>query len=278
CDTKGVGCGFGHDNAGQGAGMSNGRAVLYSNTAGDPDSSSGMRTFTDLTTDDQDTPAPWCAYQQYEAAFGFPLACRRASNSIHPDQHAIVVNPGNPTQIFEGSDGGIISTSGTFANISSQCDETGRDVITGGPVTGSDNVGCKRLLSRVPVELAHIDKKLSSTSQFINGDGGNAVFDAAHPNWMANEFTSGAADVSFDNGDPESWFIGDGQVRRSGEGPSFYWPQVGDPNPVPGTHPIYEGARHVWRSWAFNGGHPHTSGPQDTSPDIAYMQANCPEF
>jgi len=315
CDTKGVGCGFGHDNAGQGAGMSNGRAVLYSNTAGDPDSSSGMRTFTDLTTDDQDTPAPWCAYQQYEAAFGFPLACRRASNSIHPDQHAIVVNPGNPTQIFEGSDGGIISTSGTFANISSQCDETGRDVITGGPVTGSDNVGCKRLLSRVPVELAHIDKKLSSTIQFINvaidpfdscrvlggtqdngtwsninhcdrntfsqviyGDGGNAVFDAAHPNWMANEFTSGAADVSFDNGDPESWFVGDGQVRRSGEGPSFYWPQVGDPNPVPGTHPIYEGARHVWRSWAFNGGHPHTSGPQDTSPDIAYMQANCPEF
>jgi hypothetical protein len=182
-------------------------------------------------------------------------------------------------------------------------------------VTGSDNVGCKRLLSRVPVELAHIDKKLSSTIQFINvaidpfdscrvlggtqdngtwsninhcdrntfsqviyGDGGNAVFDAAHPNWMANEFTSGAADVSFDNGDPESWFVGDGQVRRSGEGPSFYWPQVGDPNPVPGTHPIYEGARHVWRSWAFNGGHPHTSGPQDTSPDIAYMQANCPEF
>src|SRR2546423_1274171 len=216
CDTKGVGCGGGHDAAGQGAGMSNGRAVLYSNTAGDPDAANGSRTFTDLTTDAQDTPAPWCAYQPFGLNF-----CRRASNSIHPDQHAIVVEPGNPTQIFEGSDGGVIRTSGTFADISSQCDEVGRDGVTGGPVTGSDNVGCKRLLSRVPVELGHIDKKLSSTIQFINAaidpfnscrvlggtqdngtwanangcdrntftqgiyrDGGNAVVDAAHPNWM----------------------------------------------------------------------------------------------
>jgi len=310
CDTKGVGCGGGHDKNGQGAGMSNGRAVLYSNTAGDPDSTSGMRTFTDLTTDAQDTPAPWCAYRQYGLTF-----CRRASNSIHPDQHAIVINPGNPTQIFEGSDGGVISTSGTFTDISSQCDEVGRDGVTGGPVTGSDNVGCKRLLSRVPVELGHIDKKLSSTIQFINaaidpfnscrvlggtqdngtwatahgcdqntftqviyGDGGNAVFDSATPNWMANEFTSGAGDVSFENGDPESWVVATAPIRRSGEGASFYWPQVGDPNPVPGTHPIYEGAKHVWRSWAFNGGHPTASGPQDTSPDISFMESHCPEF
>src|SRR5436190_1787985 len=163
CDTKGVGCGGGHDAAGQGAGMSNGRAVLYSNTAGDPDATNGNRTFTDLTTDDQDTVAHWCAYEPY----GIPF-CRRASNSIHPDQHAIVINPGNPTQIFEGSDGGIIRTSGTFGDISSQCDEVGRDGVTGGPVTGSDNVGCKRLLSRVPVELGHIDRNLSSTIQFIN--------------------------------------------------------------------------------------------------------------
>jgi hypothetical protein len=310
CDTKGVGCGFGHDQNGQGAGMSNGRTVLYSNTAGDPDAANGNRTFTDLTTDDQNTASPWCAYKQYGITF-----CRRASNSIHPDQHAIVVNPGNPTQIFEGSDGGIIRTSGTFADISSQCDEVGRDGVTGGAVTGSDNVGCKRLLSRVPVELAHIDRNLSSTIQLINaaidpfnpcrvlggtqdngtwanqngcslntftqviyGDGGNAVFDAAHPNWMANEFTSGAGDVSFENGDPESWVVATAPVRRSGEGASFYWPQVGDPNPVPGTHPIYEGAKHVWRSWAFNGGHPTQTGPQDKSPDIAYMEANCPEF
>src|SRR5256885_6598160 len=113
--------------------MSNGRAVLYSNTAGDPDAANGNRTFTDLTTDDQDTVAHWWAYEPYSSAFGFNPACRRASNSIHPDQHAIVINPENPTQIFEGSDGGIIRTSGTFADISSQCDEVGRDGVTGGP-------------------------------------------------------------------------------------------------------------------------------------------------
>jgi hypothetical protein len=64
---------------------------------------------------------------------------------------------------------------------------------------------------------------------------------------------------------------------NSGEGPAFYWPQVGDPNPLPGTHPIYSGAKHVWRSWAFGAG---VAGhvPQDTSPNIAGYEANCPEF
>ncbi len=128
CNTKGVGCGFGHDAAGQGAGMSNGRAVLYSNTAGDPDAANGMRTFTDLTNDAQDTPAPWCSYERY--GLTPPDFCRRAPDGIHPDQHAIVVNPGNPTQIFEGSDGGVIRTSGTFADLSAQCDETGRNGVT----------------------------------------------------------------------------------------------------------------------------------------------------
>ena len=123
-----------------------------------------MRTFTDLSYDAQDTAAPWCAYEPY----GLPF-CRRAPDGIHPDQHAIVINPGNPTQIFEGSDGGVISTSGTFADISSQCDDVGRNGTTAaGTVLGGDNIACKRLLSRVPVELDHINRSLSSTLQFIN--------------------------------------------------------------------------------------------------------------
>jgi hypothetical protein len=313
CNTKGVGCGFGHDAAGQGAGMSNGRAVLYSTTAGDPDAEHGMRTFTDLTNDAQDTPAPWCSYAPY--GLTPPDFCRRAPNGIHPDQHAIAVNPGNPTQIFEGSDGGIIRTNGTFTDISAQCDETGRNGVTGGPVTGADNVGCKRLLSRVPVVLDHTDRKLSSTLQFINvainpflscevmggtqdngtwsnnngcdrntfnqviyGDGGNAVYDATNPTWRANEFTSGAGDSNFRNGDPERWVVSTAPIRRSGEGPAFYWPQVGDPNPTSGTHPIYSGARHVWRTLAFGGGTATQTGPQPTTPNIAAMEANCPEF
>src|ERR671937_252749 len=302
CDTKGVGCGNGR---------SNGREVLYSNTAGDPDGSrADLRTFTDLSYDHTEQPASWCAYAPY-----FANGCLHAWDGIHPDQHAIAINPSNPTQIFEGSDGGVIRTSGTFVDASADCDSPFRNGGTPLPPASGSYAACKRLLSRIPVELNHIDKKLSSTLQFINvainparscevmggtqdngtwsnidgcdrntfsqviyGDGGNAVYDATQPTWRANEFTSGAGDVSFENGDPESWVVATAPIRRSGEGPAFYWPQTGDPNPVPGTHPIYEGAKQVWRSLAFNGGHPTQTGPQDTSPDIAYMEANCPEF
>ena len=89
------------------------------------------------------------------------------------------------------------------------------------------------------------------------------------PTWRANEFTSGAGDSNFRNGDPERWVVSTAPIRRSGEGPAFYWPQVGDPNPTPGTHPIYSGARHVWRTLAFGGGTANQAGPQPTTPDIA---------
>jgi hypothetical protein len=84
CLTKGVGCGNNR---------SNGRAVLYSDTAGDPDAANNNRTFTDLTYDMQDEPANWCALPALSP-------CLFAPNSIHPDQHELVVNPSNPTQIF----------------------------------------------------------------------------------------------------------------------------------------------------------------------------------
>lgn len=300
CDTNGVGCGNGR---------SNGREVLYSDTAGDPDAGHNLRTFSDLSYDSTVNHPSWCAYAPY-----FNNGCVNAPNGIHPDQHAIAVNPGNPTQLFEGSDGGVIRTSGEFADVSSQCDSQFRN--GGGPLpTASGSyTACKRLLSRVPTLITHIDKKLSSSLQFINvainpfdsnevmggtqdngtwsnpgnlntktftqviyGDGGNAGYDATNAIWRFNEFTSGFTDANFRNGDPERWVIISAPIINSGEGPAFYWPQVGDPNPVPGTHPIYSGARHVWRSWAFGAGHVGAV-PQDSSPDIAGYEANCPEF
>src|SRR3954469_15946376 len=299
CNTNGVGCGNGR---------SNGREVLYSNTAGDPDASSNMRTFTDLSYDATTSHPSWCAYRPY-----FDNGCVNAPNGIHPDQHAIVINPGNPTQIFEGSDGGLIRTSGTFADISSQCDSPFRNGGTPLPATSGSYTACKRLLSRAPTELTHINKKLGSTLQFINvainpanncelmggtqdngtwsnlgcanktwpqiiyGDGGNAVYDATQPTWRANEFTSAFGDSNFRNGDPEKWVIGTAPIVNSHEAVAFYWPQIGDPNPVPGTHPLYNGAQHVWRSWAFDAGTPGMV-PQDTTPNIAEYEENCPEF
>jgi len=311
CNTKGVGCG---------SGRSNGRAVVYSTTAGDPepvttaDSTVTTRTFTDLTDDMQDTPATWCGLgAAAELAFGgvtAPFACLWAPNSIHPDQHAIVVNPSNPTQIFEGSDGGVIRTDGTFGDLSLRCNSGER------PLLGADSLNnCKRLLSRVPTQLAHIDRNLD-TLQFIGvainpsnpaevqggtqdngtwsnndpqnsqntwpqniyGDGGNSGYDGTNPTWRFNEFTSAFTDANFENGAATKWVIISAPLVNSGEAVGFYWPEIGDPNPPTGAHPIFSGLQHVWRSWAFGAGANPTAVPQNTSPDIANYEANCPEF
>jgi hypothetical protein len=309
CNTKGVGCGNGR---------SDGRSVIYSTSAGDPEPVSaddgGSRTFTDLVYDAQDQPASWCALDGAELAFGGvepDNQCQWAPDNIHPDEHAIVVNPANPTQIFQGSDGGVVRTDGSFSDISAHCNSAER------PLLGAASLNnCKRLLSRVPTLTEHIDRKLASTLQFVNvainpatscevmggtqdngtwsnndpqcnnttwpqviyGDGGNAGYDATEPTWRFNEFTFGATDSNFENGAPTKWVIAGAPLINSGERVAFYWPQVSDPNPVSGTHPIYSGLQHVWRSWAFGAGHPTTTGPQDTTPDIAYYEANCPEF
>src|SRR5260370_40266248 len=44
-----------------------------------------------------------------------------APNGIHPDQHTLVVSPSNPLLFFEGSDGGVVRSSGTLTDISGQC-------------------------------------------------------------------------------------------------------------------------------------------------------------
>ena len=311
CNTNGVGCG---------TGQSNGRTVLYSTTAGEPDGAAtgvaSLRTFMDLTYDATVNHPDWCAYEPY-----FDNGCENAPNGIHPDEHEIAVNPSNPTQIFQGSDGGMIRTSGQFADISAQCDSQFRN--GGGPLPSPSNAltTCKRLLSRVPTVLDHVTRGTGSTIQFMNvairpdsdcevmggtqdngtwtntnysgtgpacdnnqftqviyGDGGNAGYDLANPNWRFNQFTSGFSDSNFRNGDPEKWVINTAPVTNSGEAFGFYFPEISDPNPVAGSHPIYIGGGHVWRSWAFGAGPATKTGVQPKTPDIAFYEANCPEF
>ncbi|HEV3457402.1 MAG TPA: hypothetical protein VHG32_12645 [Thermoanaerobaculia bacterium] len=77
----------------------------------------------------------------------------------HPDQHAIVVNPSNPFQYWEGSDGGVVRSDGNFADVSYKCDTRG--------LSPADNAYCKSLLNRVPKHLVTMNRGLS-TLQFMS--------------------------------------------------------------------------------------------------------------
>ena len=270
------------------------------------------RTFTDLSYDHRTNGDRGARTRRTSTT----AACN-APGGIHPDQHAIVVNPGNPTQIFEGSDGGVIRTSGTFAD--ARPTATARTATAAAPLppTSGSYLDVQAGAVADPVQLDHIDKKLSSSLQFINvainpanscevmggtqdngtwsnidncdrntftqviyGDGGNAVYDGRTRPGGANEFTSCFGDSNFENGDPERWVIATGPIaaaarpvpstgRRSATRTPSYNGDV--------THPIYNGAQHVWRSWAFGAGTPGQV-PQDTTPNVADYEANCPEF
>jgi hypothetical protein len=255
-------------------GISNGRGVLYSTDAG--------VSFTDETWDatTKTTPAGSCCQPN-------PVA----PNGLHPDQHALVVSPSNAGLFFEGSDGGLMRSSGGFANISSQC-------TTYRGLTGADLTLCGQLLSRVPTALYNLNTGLSTLQfqslsvaadnashlqggtqdngtfdrssssltwpQIIYGDGGQSGFNAGNSALRFNTFTGQFNDVNFRNGDPSKWVIATGPIINSPEGAYFYPPVIADPNPT-NAGSIYQGSQSVWRT-------------QDWAGSQAYLEANCAEF
>ena len=214
-----------------GSGISDGRAVLFSDTAGDPDASNNNRTFTDLTFD----------------------AGKKAPGALHPDQHAFVLNPNNPNQWFEGNDGGVMRSDGLYADASAQCAARG--------LGGNNLTTCQLLLSRVPHKLIPMNKGLAtlqfqslSTSvdgkviqggtqdngtlgrrlsqqwpMIIYGDGGNSGVNAANSKLRVNTFTGQAHDANFNNGNPKSWVVIGGPIANSPEGAAFYPPLLPTP-------------------------------------------------
>src|SRR5262249_22162718 len=44
-----------------------------------------------------------------------------STTGIHPDQHALIVDPANPLLFFEGSDGGVVHSSGQVTDDTSVC-------------------------------------------------------------------------------------------------------------------------------------------------------------
>lgn len=262
-------------------GPSDGRAVLYSTDAGS--------SFTDMTWDATTNPTPSGSCCQ-----GNPIA----PNGIHPDQHALVVSDSNPGLFFEGSDGGVVRSSGQFSDISGQC--TNPRGLTGAQLTL-----CQQLLSRVPSVLYSLNIGLS-TLQFqslsvasdnpahlqggtqdngtfqssgnpnasgngivvwpqINyGDGGQSGFSSSNSAQRFNSFTGNSGSVNFRNGDPLFWAYSTGPIAASGEGSQFYQPALADPNPTSGQT-IWRGANSVWRT-------------QDWAGNQMFLETNCPEF
>jgi hypothetical protein len=241
--------------------VSNGRGVLLS--------SDGGVTFNDETQDGDPNQA----------------------EALHPDQHALVVNPNNPIQYFEGSDGGIVRVD-AFANVAYKCDSRGL-------VEPADIALCKSLLLRVPDSIVHLNTGLSTLQfnsisvsaqrpknnvqsgtqdngtfqytgsptvwfQEIYGDGGQSGFNVADDSLRFNTFFGQFSDVNFHNGDPTKWVIATGPIVSSPEGSNFYPPIIADPN-VSRAGTIFQGSLSVWRT-------------QDWGGDQAFLEANCPEF
>jgi hypothetical protein len=242
-------------------GVDNGRAVLLSTDGG--------ATWSDMTQDGDPNHA----------------------EGMHPDQHALVTVPGNPSQFIAGSDGGVIISDGNFADVSSKCDSRG--------LSAGGNAFCKSLLSRVPNQLVGLNNGLNTLQfqslsvdpknpqnslmggtqdngtfeykgssdvwpQIIYGDGGQSGWNAADDHLRFNTFSGQASDVNFRNGDPTAWVIATGPIVSSPEGSLFYPPNIADPNPATaGT--IYMASQSVWRT-------------QDWAGNQAYLEATCPEF
>ena len=253
----------------------NGRAFIRSVNAG--------LTFTDMTWDSIAGVPPPGSY----AGSVYP-ATGIAPNGMHPDSHAMVEIPGTDSAIF-GSDGGLVRSSGSFADISSQC-------ASPRGLTGTELATCRQMLSAVPSYLYNLNKGLSTLQfqslsvavdnpkhlqggtqdngtfetygsattwpQVIYGDGGQSGFNVGNSALRFNSFTNNAQDVNFQNGEPLKWVIATGPIRASGESALFYSPMIADPLTA-GT--IFEGSLSVWRT-------------QDWAGNQAFLEANCPEF
>jgi len=205
---------------------------------------------------------------------------------LHPDQHAFVVNPNNPNQFFEGSDGGLMRSDGTFTDISSRCDGRG----LADPALSR----CKQLLSRAPTTWTSLNKGLQTLQfqslsvnpanakdvqggtqdngtfettgssvtwpQTIFGDGGLSGFDPTNPNFRFHTYFAQQVEVNFNSGAPPNWdWIADPLFAESS---LFYFPIITDPT-VHGT--MFCGLNHVWRT-------KDDGGPQ------AFLDQHCNRF
>jgi hypothetical protein len=257
-----------YDEAG---GVSNGRGVVVSYTAGEPNPAFKGGSWLDLTRDATPSDQP---------------------DGIHPDQHAFAIDDASGIW-FEGSDGGVMQADGKYVDDSGECADRG--------LSAEDQATCRQLLSNVPHDLNDNLNKGLSTLQFqsvaisqqrplhqviggtqdngtfdwdgsqaqlwwqaMYGDGGQSGIDATDDSIMFNEFTGATNDSNFRGGQPKWWVVVSGPLRfpNTTEAAPFYSEIQQDPA-LHGQR--FFGMQHIWRT-------------QDNGGDQAYLEATCPEF
>jgi hypothetical protein len=271
---------------GEAGNISNGRGVVFSTNAGDPDPSIKGGTFSDLTWDSTPDLSP---------------------DGIHPDQHTIVINPDEPDMFFEGSDGGIMRSDGKYVDESYLCakrtevDATSGQEVELPAVDPPGFVNCQQHLSRVPHQLFDTLNKKLLTLQFqsisvnpdrpldnvqggtqdngtfewnssvhiwdqvMYGDGGISGYDPVDTKIRFNSFAGPSTDSNFHGGQPQWWVVTGGKLhspQNGNEFEPFYMSLLQDP--VVAGH-RFAGLDHVWRT-------DDNGGPE------AYLEATCPEF
>jgi hypothetical protein len=203
-------------------GRTNGRTVIRSQDAG--------VSFTDMTNESKPTIQDDASVAPADRAEG-----------MHPDQHALVFSPGNAggsEQVFAGSDGGVVRTSGAFADDSARCDQRQAAKPPEAKLTAAELALCKQALSKVPTGIDALNDGLS-TLQFqslsvnpadpsgdvmggtqdngtwaftgspawtesIGGDGGQSAIDAG-AGARVHTYFGPSTDVNFHGTDPTTW-------------------------------------------------------------------------
>ena len=266
-DALYLGGSYDYDNAGvpvlggDAGKRTNGRAFIYSTDAG--------ANFSDLTRD----------------------ACPAGSqDGMHPDQHAIAISPTNPNIVFFGSDGGVMRSSGDYADISAQCDSRGLNAV--------DLADCKQLLSRVPTSFDNLNGGLptlqfqslsvdprdprslqggtqdngtwvgfcgdQSWNQTIWGDGGQSGFNAADSQPALQHVHGTGERCELPRWRPLQVGRDHGRHRFEPRGRAVLPAGIADPNPATAGS-IYQGSQSIWRT-------------QDWGGDRDFLEAHCSEF
>jgi hypothetical protein len=203
-------------------GRTNGRAVVRSTNAG--------VSFTDMTNENRPTVQDDPNAPPGERAEG-----------MHPDQHDLVFSPANAggsERVFVGSDGGVVRTSGTFADDSARCDQRQAAKPADARFSADELALCKQALAAVPTGIDALNDGLS-TLQFqslsvnpidptgdviggtqdngtwaftgspawfesIGGDGGQSVIDPG-AGARVHTYYGPTSDVNFHGNDPTTW-------------------------------------------------------------------------